>query len=116
MTETTAAATPGQRIIESLKQAVAGDFARIRIDGQVWERVHPPTSLQNAQTTAAPPSPRVPSEEEIARVLWIADGDGRSEEDWQLEMAASGEALEVQSAFRQARAVLALFTPHQGEG
>jgi hypothetical protein len=28
----------GSRIIESLKEAVAGDFARVTIDGQVWVR------------------------------------------------------------------------------
>ena len=29
----------GARIIESLKQAAAGDFARVTIDGQTWVRL-----------------------------------------------------------------------------
>ena len=28
----------GQKIIEGLKQAIAGDFGRVTIDGQVWVR------------------------------------------------------------------------------
>lgn len=64
------------------------------------------TSLQKAQTTAAPPSPRVPSEEEIRLTIGgiIVGLDLTNVE---RARVAAGEAT---------AAVLALFTPHQGEG
>lgn len=32
----------GKRLIEGLKEAIKGDFARVHIDGQTWVRVSPP--------------------------------------------------------------------------
>lgn len=34
----------GQKIIDGLKHAIAGNFARVTIDGQTWERVTQPVS------------------------------------------------------------------------
>lgn len=44
----------GNKIIEGLKNAVAGNFARVTVEGQVWERVEPPKPVrgweENSQT------------------------------------------------------------------
>ena len=36
----------GHKIIEGLRQAVNGDFARVTIEGQIWERVEPPVPIR----------------------------------------------------------------------
>jgi hypothetical protein len=33
--------TTGQKILDGLKDAVAGNLARVTIDGQTWERIRP---------------------------------------------------------------------------
>lgn len=39
MTKPTTKPLPGQRIIAGLKDAIAGNFAAVTIDGQQWVRV-----------------------------------------------------------------------------
>ena len=42
----------GQKIIDGLKDAVAGNFSRVTIDGQVWVRADaPPIGQDNAPST-----------------------------------------------------------------
>jgi hypothetical protein len=40
----------GSKIVESLKQAIAGDFARVTIEGQLWAReVTEPDTVRSAK-------------------------------------------------------------------
>jgi hypothetical protein len=48
----------GQKIVEGLKDAVAGNFSRVTIEGQTWQRIEPPEpspfgmTLDEMDTTA----------------------------------------------------------------
>lgn len=44
----------GKKIIDSLKDAIAGNFSRVTIDGQVWERRSPPPDTGRAPVPAVP--------------------------------------------------------------